>query len=101
MLCLSWTICRSANTTSCGRLRQVDTPFAFFQLERSPAPEPGFFPGDESVRVGFQVPEALLVESFPRIGERPVIQPRVLGQSHATVRNHTCPGGAGRRMFPA
>jgi hypothetical protein len=45
-------------------LRPCVDAIAFFQLERSPAPEPGFFPGDESVRVGLQVPEALLDKSF-------------------------------------
>jgi len=38
-------------------------------LERSQEPELGFFPGYGGVRVGLEVPEALLDESFPHIGQ--------------------------------
>src|ERR1017187_6689854 len=48
-------------------------------LERSHEPELGFFSGDGGVRVGLQFPEELLDRSFSRIGQRPVIQPFVLG----------------------
>ena len=49
-----------------------------FLIERSPEPELGFFPGDGGVRVCPQVTETLLDERFPRIGQRPGIQPFVL-----------------------
>jgi hypothetical protein len=48
-------------------------------LEWSCEPNLGFFPGDGSVRVGLQVPETPIDKGFFRIGQRPVIQPLVLG----------------------
>ena len=59
--------------------RQMGADPGSSPLERSHEPEPGFFPGDGGVRVGLQFPEELLDRSFSRIGQRPVIQPFVVG----------------------
>jgi hypothetical protein len=60
----------------------------------------GLFPGDGGVQVGLQLSGALLDECFFRIGQRPVIQPIVLGKCHTAVGIGTCPRAAVKRMFP-
>ena len=68
--------------------RQRGSDPAIPPLERSHEPKLGFFPRDGGVRVGLEVPEALLANSAFHIGERTVLQPLVLGQSGEPQADH-------------
>jgi hypothetical protein len=71
--------CLAAASALCVIAAGRMSPTGSSPLERSHEPELALFREDAGVQVGFQIPETLLDQSVFCIGQRPVIQPFVLG----------------------